>query len=339
MSDTDRILQDLRAVLPHGSQVSVEDADDPPRDVLVTLNTMTLRARWVTSGTLADTRRALSMRPRPDLLVGSRLSQAARELTQDAGVGWVDETGAANVTTKHLLISRQGHRPSRPASGRVATWTPAVQGVAEALLVGTRPTVDGVVSATGVAPSTAAAALRFLTDEGLLVATAARGRRSGRTIPDPLALLNAYAAAVSALPIRFSRRVGTTWRDPIAGATEAGRTWTSLNVAWAATGALSAAAVAPLVTQVSPMVIYLEAPSLAALTAAAAAAGLPPIEGGRLMVRPFPGTVTRRLTQTLDSGLNTVPWPRAYADLRPTGVRGEEAAEHLAERMLDDHRP
>ncbi len=155
-------------------------------------------------------------------------------------------------------------------------------------------------------------------------------------MPDTLALLDAYAAAVAAVPARFSQRVGTTWRNPIPGATEAGRTWTGLNVAWAATGALSAAAVAPLLTQVSPMVIYLEAPSLPALTAAAA--GLPPIEGGRLTVQPFPGVVTRRLAQTLDSGLGTVPWPRAYADLRPTGVRGEEAAEHLAERMLNDHR-
>jgi len=33
-------------------------------------------------------------------------------------------------------------------------------------------------------------------------------------------------------------------------------------------------------------------------------------------------------------GLVFAPWPRVYTDLRQTGVRGEEAAEHLKEVML-----
>ncbi len=32
-----------------------------------------------------------------------------------------------------------------------------------------------------------------------------------------------------------------------------------------------------------------------------------------------------------DPSIMRVPWPRAYADLRKVGVRGEEAAEHLKE--------
>jgi hypothetical protein len=30
-------------------------------------------------------------------------------------------------------------------------------------------------------------------------------------------------------------------------------------------------------------------------------------------------------------GLRVAPWPRVYVDLQRTGVRGEEAAEHLIE--------
>jgi len=32
-------------------------------------------------------------------------------------------------------------------------------------------------------------------------------------------------------------------------------------------------------------------------------------------------------------GLRVVPWPRLVADLRRSGVRGEEAAEHVKEML------
>jgi hypothetical protein len=40
--------------------------------------------------------------------------------------------------------------------------------------------------------------------------------------------------------------------------------------------------------------------------------------------------VTRRLCGTA-LAIRVVPWPRAYADLRVAGVRGEEAAEQMRE--------
>ena len=81
------------------------------------------------------------------------------------------------------------------------------------------------------------------------------------------------------------------------------------------------------------MVVYVDALTLATLATAAHAAGLTLIEGGRLQLRPFPSPITRRLSAKVGPGLRSVPWPRAYADLRDTGVRGEEAAEHLREVM------
>lgn len=48
------------------------------------------------------------------------------------------------------------------------------------------------------------------------------------------------------------------------------------------------------------------------------------------MLRPFPTVAVPRLVQWV-GGVAVAPWPRVYADLRPTGVRGEESAEHLAE--------
>ena len=66
------------------------------------------------------------------------------------------------------------------------------------------------------------------------------------------------------------------------------------------------------------------------LETVAVAAGLRPIEGGRLILKPFPTVTARRLATRVD-GLWLVPWPRAYVDVRNVGVRGEGAAEHLRE--------
>ncbi len=71
---------------------------------------------------------------------------------------------------------------------------------------------------------------------------------------------------------------------------------------------------------------------IAGLEWLAARTGLRPIEGGRLTLRPFP-TVTAKRLATVKNRLRLVPWPRANADLRTVGVRGEEAAEHLRETM------
>jgi len=72
--------------------------------------------------------------------------------------------------------------------------------------------------------------------------------------------------------------------------------------------------------------------------ATAQTAGLKLIEGGRLELRPFSSPITRRLSAEVSPRLRRVPWPRVYADLRDTGVRGEEAAEHLREVMTTEPR-
>jgi hypothetical protein len=73
-----------------------------------------------------------------------------------------------------------------------------------------------------------------------------------------------------------------------------------------------------------------DADSIVALESVAGKAGLRPIEGGRLTLKPFPTASVRALAKKVD-GLKTAPWPRVYVDLLNEGVRGEEAAEHLLE--------
>ncbi|TVQ87820.1 MAG: hypothetical protein EA397_17800 [Deltaproteobacteria bacterium] len=116
----------------------------------------------------------------------------------------------------------------------------------------------------------------------------------------------------------------------MAGLATLGQAWSEAGIGWCATGAVAAAVVAPLLTHVGACEVYVNADTLAGLASVAARAGLKPIEGGRLTLRPFPS----RAVPTLAShagGLQVAPWPRIYADLRGLGVRGEEAAEHLRE--------
>ena len=91
---------------------------------------------------------------------------------------------------------------------------------------------------------------------------------------------------------------------------------------------------APQLTTIGAVEVYVDAETMAGLAAVAAGPELKPIEGGRLTLRPMPTRCVRHLARELD-GLWVAPWPRVYVDLRAIGVRGEEAAEHLLERMLD----
>ena len=83
------------------------------------------------------------------------------------------------------------------------------------------------------------------------------------------------------------------------------------------------------------MEIYVGRRHLSGLRQAAAAANLAEMAGGRLVLRPFPTPAEAALSTELRPGFWSVPWPRVYADLRATGVRGEDAAEYLRDELGD----
>lgn len=193
-----------------------------------------------------------------------------------------------------------------------------------------KATVAATEGAIGLSNGSCTTALRVLTNFGLLDADAGRGRDSARRVVDIDRLLDVYASAVEALPPPISLQCGVTWRDTIAGLTTTGERWERAKIAWASTGVVAATVIAPHLTTVSSAVVYVNADTVLDLEAAAAAAGLRPIEGGRLTLKPFPTVTAQRLATMID-GLWVVPWPRAYVDVRAVGVRGEDAAEHLRE--------
>ena len=320
-----RAARTLLDVLPRSVDAEVHDAG---ASAILVLAGQRLRVGWAGDGGLRNVRRLLDDgREEFDVVTARRFSPAARALLADARMGWADESGAAEIAVGGIGVSREG-RPQNP--DRLTRWTPSVTAVAEALLCGTQPTVAATENATGLSTGSCTNALRFLTDEGLLTAGAERGRGSARRLDDPDRFLDAYAVAVAAAKPAPSLQVGLQGRDLLEALGEVGAAWDSLGVGWATTGVAAAAVIAPLLTSISSVEVYVEADTPAGLDARASDGGVRPIAGGRLTLRPFPTASVSHLAER-HNGLRVAPWPRVYADLRRTGVRGEEAAEHLRE--------
>ena len=328
----DRVVRAISAVVPPTARVRSGPSTAP--FVNVDVNGHTLRTLWLHAGTPGTVKEALLLigEPRPDVLVARSMSTGARDLASQAGVGWVDESGEAEVAFDWLVISRAGH--GRPVLDPArAKWTPDIAGVAEALLLGIRPTVDATVDATGLSRGLCARSLLFFSERGVLTSQDKRGPHSARHLADPARLLDEYAEAVASFR-RTELRVGVLWRDPVEGIADLGRQWDTVGIPWAATGAVGAAVLAPYLTDIGTGDVFVGDGSQQDLSRAAEQVFARPMPGGRLILRPFPSRATARLS-TRENDLCIVPWPRVYTDLRAVGVRGEDAAEHLRELMRD----
>jgi hypothetical protein len=326
---SERAVRAFEAVLPPGTRVEV--VAEEGRDTSVSLVGQRLRLRWLPVGWPRQLTEALKVKPRPDIVAAHQLSPGARALADRERVSWVDESGAAQIAAGNILISRSGS-PILPLDSKVG-WRPAALAVSEVVLTGCPPTVSTVVAQTGLAMSSVANALKFLADQGFLTGDADRGPHSGRHVAEWDGLLDAYAVAAERLRSPISIRAGVVWRNPLADIAEVGRLWDEASIKWAVTSALSAAAWAPIMTEVTPIEVYVDGKTQGDLRRTLFAVGLKEIEGGRLQLRPFPTPAGARVTTKITIGLRSVLWPRAYADLRIAGVRGEDAAEYLREEM------
>jgi len=328
-----RVEAALRAVIPDSVDLELRASPDSrAREFEVSIRGRVLRVEWIGHAWLSAIEKILAGPDPPDIIVSRRVSPGSRDALAEAGIGWVETTGAAEIATDFLVVSKVGEpRPAKEAAGG---WTPAVLGVAEAVLAGVKPTVSATHEATGLSVGACTKALRALTNMRLLEAETMRGPRSGRRIADRDALLDAYVAAAHGREPFGSLPVGVIWRDPVEGLVELGARWDHAGIAWVATGLVAAAVVAPLVTSVGTADVYVAASTVAELEVAASAAGLRSIEGGRLVLAPLPTQTTLQLATVVD-GLRVAPWPRLVADLRRSGVRGEEAAEHVKEIFGD----
>lgn len=316
----------FEAVLPFGADLQV--ATDSGQDFWV--NGIPVEVKWLGAGWRRDVLQLLSTGQRPHVVVAPEMSEGAKELLRSEGIGWIDETGGAEIVLGTLVVSRSGRSPA--VRDKEASWIPSTLAVAEAILVGIRPTVDSVHAATGLSTGSVGAALRFLQDQGLLVSTASRGQHSARSLSDKEALLQSYAAAAAERPTPHPLSVGVIWRDVVEGLSRLAPALDESTAGWAATGAVASLLLAPVLTNTSTADIYVDVHSGLELEAIARRCELRPIVGGKLRMRPFPTATSRRLATPMN-GIWLCPWPRVYADLRSSGSRGEEAADHLWEEV------
>lgn len=337
MGPSGRVLDVLTRIFPPDVEFQVVDVQD--RRITVEIQGGSrLDGYWLARGWPRQVREALDSlsAETATLLIAPVMSPGARSLAERAGVGWADERGAASLALGSIIVSREpGRRQSREPDR--SSWKPSTLAAAEALLTGTRATVTDVAARTELAEGTVTQALRLLTDAGFLMATAARGRLARRWLHDPSGLLDVYAEEAIRLRNDLTISAGVDSRESISQVLEAGDAWTRASRPWAATGALAAHFQGPYLQSPAPLEVYVDATSPAGLEAAALEAGLPVIEGGRLTLRPFPSRGTSRQSVVeAQQGLTCrcVPWPRTFADLRVTGVRGEDAADHLRDLHL-----
>jgi hypothetical protein len=323
-----RVVAAVVGVLPPGLKVElVEELDG---DSHLVIHGRSLIARWVSRGWPREVRAAIARQPLADVIVAPYLSPGAREAVRASRVAWVDEFGGAEVSLPWLVIERSGSKPRKAVASR---WRNSTLAISEALLSGVRPTVRDICRATGCSTRTAQVGLSLLESDGLLASEVRRGPRSQRRIVDPSQLLEAYTEAASGLDSPERLEVGISWRNPRAALRASGAQWKALGLQWAATGAIAADLIAPLLTTISTAEVFVDVKTRSQLLESTRMAGLEPLVGGRLILRPFPSVGTRNLATEID-GLFLAPWPRVFVDLRRVGVRGEEAAEHLRSLKL-----
>ena len=338
MAYQERALGALETVLR--TALRARSTDSAHRDLIVTLdNGRDVLVRWLPVGWPQQVDEALGNEPQPDVIAAPRMSPGARAIAKKSGVGWVDESGAADIVIRDdagttIIIETKGN-PTTPLDSRLG-WKPSTLAVAEVVLSGVaKPTAKSVIESTGLSMGSAVAALKFLEEGGHLVSAAARGPSAARRIAGRDEFLDAYATAAKRLQSPISIRVGVLWRDPVAGALQVGELLQGAGINWAATSALSASVLAPTQTEVAPLELYVAGKTWSDVRRAALVAGLQEMDGGRLLMRPFPTPAGAHVTEPIAEGLFSMLWPRVYADLRNSGVRGEDAAEYLREEMID----
>ena len=114
-----------------------------------------------------------------------------------------------------VYIRRRGRGSERAESEPGVD--PSTLAVCEALIVGIGGTVAELTAATGLAPSTAAASLRFLQKAHLVESEAARGRNSRRTVADEESCSTPTPRLPGGCGTPESIRVGVLWRNPARG--------------------------------------------------------------------------------------------------------------------------
>jgi hypothetical protein len=301
-----------------------------------------LDALWIGAGWPADLNRALdllSTSSRADrlVLIAQRMSPGAIEILRERSLSWADEAGNARIVGDGLVVIRDAPE-NKPDSSGSFSWSPSAMAVAEALLAKAWP---GGIRTTELAnliqrsASQVSSVLQGFDEVSWTVKYGPqRGSTAARELHDSTGLLDAWAAQVADRK-QEARLAHRTMRSPLAFFEDQLATALSEEVRWALSGWGAANTLAPMSGVIPSLQIYVHEDDFAQLLdRAIAQAGLADVaEGGRVEFFPAHPSVLA-LAQPSPIG-PLASSPRVYADLLAMGGRGEDAAIHLREEVLE----
>jgi hypothetical protein len=333
-----RVQDATLAVLPEGLRVEVMPRSVtgvPSFDVRVQVGNAAHRfvAGWAGAGWPADVQKLVQVAPNLDVVYAKNLSDGARSWLSERHIGWVDEMGRANLVLKSgLVIVRE---PTATEKQQLVGdhWTNTMLTAVEAVLAGVAPTVEAVEAATGMSRGASANALSRLERRGLLERPARkRGPQASRQVVDMDSLIDQYTEAAAEFRNKQQVvRVHRLWADPLDVLDiEIGPGLTGMGVRWAVTGAAASTLLAPYLSDVNVVELYVDRSLLTAPNRLASSLGGRIVERGhRIEVRELPTSMSAMGPKI--GGIQVALPARVYADLTASGGRAAEAAHHLRE--------
>jgi Transcriptional regulator, AbiEi antitoxin, Type IV TA system len=336
-----RVRRVLAAALPHGVRVDVtplQKVSGPALDVTVWAGATKHRftAGWAGEGWPSDVEQLTHLVAGVEVVVARNLSVGARKWLSQEGLGWVDEAGHVEIIRPSgLVISREPTR-AQTRRERPIRWSRSALAVAEAALSGVAPTVESIERATGLSRNATATALSRLERLGLLERPQApRGPMSGRRIVDTNAFLDAYAKAAAEQRSKQSPvLVHRLWQGDVLDAlrTQIAPALTAADARWAITGAAASLLLAPYLSDVTTLDLYVDAELMSDKAALAARLGGRIVEKGqRIDIRELPTSMSAK--GPVIEGVQVALPVRVYADLIAAAGRSAEAAHHLRETL------
>lgn len=270
------------------------------------------------------------------IVVARTITAEARQRLVEAGVGFLDATGAKYVDLPGLYLCTEG-RPQ--AAGALAQKDPpglrlsGRAGVAsEAILndPGRRWRVRDLAAEANVSLGLVHRLFLRLEGEGLVEAEGA-GPHKTRRVARPAGLLDMWAEEMSDRGVRQLRAYRLS-RDPRAQVTALSRALDEADIEHAVTGAAAAARLAPFVTAVPVTEVWVS--ELIDLADAAQAAGADPVtEGHNVSFRSAKNDAPLMFRERHDDAWLADTF-RIYIDLRADPRRGREQADRLREEVI-----
>jgi hypothetical protein len=270
------------------------------------------------------------------LTVARSSTEEARRLLQDAGIGLIDAQGNIRVDLPGLFVWTEGHvaRTERDADkGDPPVKLTGKAGVAAQALLREPQRgwhVTDLAAAAEVSPALAHRVFSRLEREDLITVDGA-GPKRVRRVSNAAALLDLLAEELQDRRVKQVRAFRLA-RDARAHARNLSDQLTGAGVDHAVTGPAAAARLAPFVTSIPVVDIWIT--EAVDLNLAVGTVGAEPVlEGHNVLLRQEPGDAPLAFHSTVE-GVWTVNPFRLYCDLRRDPRRGKEQADRLRQEVI-----